>query len=232
MTISEMHHLFRVIGQAKGLQLVRAILPESIDDYLNAAIMEKCRSVLIQNTSTAFPDKITNRDNPTSPYNALRTLFKTKTLNVLKQGSSKNFSAIDGTNKSFVLAYISASTRYDKTIPNGDTISIEEGNYYPCRIIEPDKISYILNDYCNKPSKEYPCCTIESSTTNGVEFKIYTNDNEIPKLVVSYIATPAKVNHSANIDCDLPDYLHYEIVEIAVNKYFQSVGSTTKQINS
>ena len=231
MTISEMHHLFRVIGQAKGLQLVRAVLPESIDDYLNAAIMEKCRSVLIQNTSTAFPDKTTNRDNPTSPYNALRTLFKTKILNVVKQTFSKSFSAIDETNKSSVLAYLSVSTRYDKTITNGNISTIEEGNYYPCRIIEPDKISYILNDFCSKPSKEYPCCTIESSTTNSVEFKIYTNDNEIPKVVISYIATPTKVNHSANIDCDLPDYLHSEIVEIAVNKYFQSVGSTTKQVN-
>ena len=231
MTISEMHHLFRVIGQAKGLQLVRAVLPESIDDYLNAAIMEKCRSVLIQNTSTAFPDKTTNRDNPTSPYNALRTLFKTKILNVVKQGFSKNFSATDATNKSSVLAYLSVSTRYDKTITNSDTIITEEGNSYPCRIIEPDKISYILNDFCSKPSKEYPCCTIESSTTDSVEFKIYTNDNETPKVVISYIATPNKVNHSAAIDCDLPDYLHSEIVEIAVNKYFQSVGSTTKQVN-
>ena len=231
MTISEMHHLFRVIGQVKGLQLVRAVLPESIDDYLNAAIMEKCRSVLIQNTSTAFPDKTTNRDNPTSPYNALRTLFKTKTLNATKQVFSKIFSATDATNKSSVLAYLSVSTRYDKTITNSDTIIIEEGNCYPCRIIEPDKISYILNDFCSKPSKEYPCCIIESSTTDSVEFKIYTNDNETPKVVISYIATPIKVNHSAKIDCDLPDYLHSEIVEIAVNKYFQSVGSTTKQVN-
>lgn len=231
MTIREMHVRFRTIGQAKGLQLVRAVLPESIDEYLNAAIIEKCRSVLIQNTSTTFPDKITNRDNPTSPYNALRTLFKTKILTVLNHPFSKNFSAVDTTDKSSVLAYISVSTRYDKTITNGNIVTIEEGDHYPCRIIEPDKISYILNDYCSKPSKEYPCCTIESSTTNGVEFKIYTNDNEQPKVVVSYIATPAKVNYSANTDCDLPDYLHSEIVEMAVNKYFTSVGSTSKQVN-
>lgn len=220
MTISEMHHLFRVIGQANGLQVVRAILPESIDDYLNAAIMEKCRSVLIQNTSTAFPDKITNRDNPTSPYNALRTLFKTKDITLANSSTLKCFTGKDNTHKTEILAYISAATKY------------ENETTYPCRIIEPDKIHYVLNDFCNAPSKDYPCCVIESDTNNYAGFNVYTNDTTIPNLIVSYVKNPAKVDLGANINCDLPDYLHYEIVEIAVNKYFQSVGSTTKQINS
>jgi hypothetical protein len=215
-----MHHLFRVIGQAKGLRLVRAILPESIDDYLNAAIMEKCRSVLIQNTSTAFPDKITNRDNPTSPYNALRTLFKTNVINLTSSSTLKCFTGTDNMHKTAILAYISTATKY------------ENKTTYPCRIIEPDKIHYVLNDFCNAPSKDYLCCAIESGTNNQAEFHVYTNDNTIPKLIVSYIKNPAKIDLRAYNNSDIPDYLHYEIVEIAVNKYFQSVGSTTKQINS
>ena len=43
-----MHNAFRTFGQAMGLQLVRGILPESIDVYLNAAIIEKCRSILLE----------------------------------------------------------------------------------------------------------------------------------------------------------------------------------------
>ena len=76
MTTKEMHIRFRTIGQAKGLQSVRAVLPESIDEYLNAAMIEKCRSIIVGNTSTQFQGLITNIDNPTSPYNALRTLFR------------------------------------------------------------------------------------------------------------------------------------------------------------
>ena len=86
MTIREMHKRFRTIGQAKGLQLVRAVLPESIDEYLNAAIVEKCRSVLIQNTSTQIQGKISNDDNPTSPYTLLEHyLEKLNILLVLQQ---------------------------------------------------------------------------------------------------------------------------------------------------
>ena len=39
MTIKEMHR-FRTIGQAKGLQLVRAVLPESIDDILMQQLLK------------------------------------------------------------------------------------------------------------------------------------------------------------------------------------------------
>ena len=38
-------------------------------------------------------------------------------------------------------------------------------------------------------------------------------------------------NEGNDVDCELPDYLHDEIVEMAVNKYFTSVGSTSKQVN-
>lgn len=218
MTISEMHQLFRTIGQAKGLQLVRAVLPESVDDYLNSAIMEKCRSVIIQNTSTAFPDKITVRDNPTTPYNALRTLFKTKTISGTKENDSNYFTVVDTDSKTKVLSYLSVSTKYDN-------------NQYPCRLIEPDKLSHVLNDFCNAPSKDYPCCTIETNGSEDVKFKVYTNDNETPSIVISLIEMPTKVSYSDKVDCNLPDYLHTEIVELAVNKYFQSVGSTSKQVN-
>lgn len=253
MTIREMHHLFRTIGQAKGLQLVRAILPDSIDDYLNSAILEKCRSVLIQNTSTQFQDKVTTVDNPISPYNALRTLFREEMFTPTLRPINEYYRVTRSTHKNEVLAYIGVAVEYGgrkdvkrngKTIPN--VLYSSNPRRYPCRIIEPDKIYHILNDFCSAPSKEYPCCVIDGS--NGVnrpiDFQIYTGGNSIYQVYISWIDMPAKVfanyenkiNPTTNepykdVDCDLPDYLHSEIVEIAVNKYFQSVGSTTKQVN-
>lgn len=41
-----MHNEFRTFGQVMGLQLVRGILPESIDVYLNAAINETVRNII------------------------------------------------------------------------------------------------------------------------------------------------------------------------------------------
>lgn len=222
MTINEMHKRFRTIGQAKGLQLVRAVLPESIDEYLNAAIVEKCRSVLIQNTSTQIQGKITNRDNPTSPYNALRTLFREVELTPNATITDEYYVATDNNHKNDVLAYISVAVKYD-----------DNTRRYPCRIIEPDKIYYVLNDFCSAPSKENPCCVIDSQTTTNrpIEFQIYTALNQIYKIYVGLIDMPTKVSISSSIDCNLPDYLHDEIVEMAVNKYFTSVGSTSKQVN-
>lgn len=223
MTINEMHKRFRTIGQAKGLQLVRAVLPESIDEYLNAAIIEKCRSILIQNTSTQVQGKITNKDNPTSPYNALRTLFREVELTPSTTTTDEYYVATDNTHKQDVLTYISVAVKYDNN-----------ARRYPCRIIEPDKIYYILNDFCSAPNKENPCCVIDSQTTTAnrpIEFQIYTALNQVYKIYVGLIDMPAKVSISTSINCNLPDYLHDEIVEMAVNKYFTSVGSTSKQVN-
>ena len=41
-----MHQYFRVYGEQMGLELIRNILPEEIDIYLNTAINEKVREVL------------------------------------------------------------------------------------------------------------------------------------------------------------------------------------------
>ena len=62
MTISEMHSMFRTIGQMKGMQNIRGILPEEIDDYLNAAIIGFCREVLASGSATQYPDKVSQRD--------------------------------------------------------------------------------------------------------------------------------------------------------------------------
>lgn len=225
MTINEMHILFRTIGQAMGLQLVRGILPESIDIYLNAAINEKCRSILLQNASTAFQDKITVRDNPVSPINALRTLYRTVDIsitssdfvpvNVLKQHIEKDLSTITN-----VFQFVSFYVGYnDGTVKN-------------CRLIEHDKLQLVLNDYCNKADDEYPVVSLISDTNKDIIAKLYVeNNSNVNLLTCNYICNPAKVQNNSNpIDCDLPEYLHNEIVELAVNKYFQSVGSTTQSV--
>ena len=76
MTIQEMHQTFRVFAQQMGMQLVRAILPEEIDVYLNTAIVEKTREVILSNTVTAFSDRVSVQDNSISPINYIRTLYK------------------------------------------------------------------------------------------------------------------------------------------------------------
>ena len=246
MTIREMHKRFRTIGQAKGLQLVRAVLPESIDEYLNAAMIEKCRSIMLNSTSTQIQGKLTNRDNPTSPYNALRSLFREERFTPSKNPTGEYYVVNRNHHKKEVLHYLAVAVEYggrrnivtDKGEVKNDVLWSESPRRYPCRIIEPDKIYHILNDFCSAPSKEYPCCVIDSASTVGrpIEFQIYTALNPIYQVYISWIDMPIMMFYDVNdngydVDCELPDYLHDEIVEMAVNKYFTSVGSTSKQVN-
>ena len=203
-----------------GIQQIRGILPESIDDYLNVAINEKCRSVLQQNASTQFRENLSSKNNPVSPVNSLSTLYHSD-----KKGLTYIISGDDGCKQvsldyEDVFEYISFFAEFVK---DGFTW------HRPCRIIEFDKLPYVLSDYCNKPDNDYPiiCLVNEQEFVGKVYMENYDN---FKALVYNYIAKPAKVDSVNNVDCNLPEYLHVEIVELAVQKFFQSIGSTAKQV--
>lgn len=210
-----MHQTFRVLGQQMGMQLVRAILPEEIDVYLNTAIVEKVREHILSNAVTAFQDRVSVQDNPTSPINYIRTLYIRKEVSNQNNGGF-SLAIFD------VMFYTSFSIKYEN-----------DNNIYACRLIEPDKINETLRDYCNGASYDYPICTLINDTAYGEVLQVYTNDTTktIEKVIVNYIKNPAKVNYSTPVNCDLPEYTHNDIVQLAVQKYFASVGSTTHNVN-
>lgn len=219
MTISEMHSMFRTIGQMKGMQNIRGILPEEIDDYLNAAIIGFCREVLASGSATQYPDKVSQRDNQIVPYNALRTLYDETPKQVGKALI----------NEHYTLNLTNAGTEY-LAIIGADVNYSANGRRYQCRIVEPTKIGYLLNDYCNRPTKTEPFCVIDSDISQKAEFHIYTDKNAPYQCFVHTINMPKVVSEANKVDCDLPAYVHQEIVERAVQKFFTSVGATTHQV--
>lgn len=219
MTISEMHSMFRTIGQMKGMQNIRGILPEEIDDYLNAAIIGFCREVLASGSATQYSDKVSQRDNQIVPYNALRTLYDETPKQV---GQSL-------INEHYTLNLTNAGTEY-LAIIGADVNYSANGRRYQCRIVEPTKIGYLLNDYCNRPTKTEPFCVIDSDVSQKAEFHIYTDKNVPYQCFVHTINMPKIVSEANKVDCDLPAYVHQEIVERAVQKFFTSVGATTHQV--
>lgn len=219
MTISEMHSMFRTIGQMKGMQNIRGILPEEIDDYLNAAIIGFCREVLASGSATQYPDKVSQRDNAIVPYNALRTLYDETPKQVGRTLI----------NEHYTLNLTNAGTEY-LAIIGADVNYSANGRRYQCRIVEPTKIGYLLNDYCNRPTKTEPFCVIDSDVSQKAEFHIYTDKNVPYQCFVHTINMPKVVSEANKVDCDLPAYVHQEIVERAVQKFFTSVGATTHQV--
>lgn len=215
MTIQEMHQTFRVFAQQMGMQLVRAILPEEIDVYLNSAIIEKVREVVFTNTNVVFNDRISIQDNSISPINYIRTLYKQKELSLTDKSNDVFIRENDD-----IMFYTYISLVY-----SGDDI------IYGARLIEPDKLHSTLRDFCNGASFDYPIVSIYN--TNGQEvIKTFTGGKEVERLIINYIANPIKVSYKENINCDLPEYTHNDIVQLACQKYFVSVGSTTHDVNN
>ena len=218
MKIQEMHILFRTLGQAMGLQLVRAILPESIDTYLNDAIVDTVRKVVLSNSTMQFQDKVTIQNDAISPINAIRTLYKRSEIDLSSEDKLPiHLRTVNLTNVMYFCSF---------------AVSYGDGRYVKCRFVEPDKVEDTNADYCNRASVAYPIVTMFDD--NGIVIEIQNGtDNKIPKvLLIRYIENPAIVHldddENLCIDCNLPDYLHHEIVETAVQKYFSSVGSTSQ----
>lgn len=211
-----MHEMFRVLGQQMGLERVRGILEESIDVCLNTAINEITDSLIRSNVQTIYKDKITIQDNPISPVNGVSTLYKELDTSV-------------NTESGQVVVLTISDVRYIY----GFSISYPGTNTYKqCRIIEPDRVEITLDDYCSRASKQYPIVTVVDVNENSDEYKIrvYAGKSDISSIRTKYIKNPVKVSLTDNISCDLPEHLHKDVVELAVTKYFNSVGSTTQNV--
>lgn len=225
MDIGEMHVTFRELAQQMGMQTVRAILMEDIDICLNAAIIEKTRSIIAENIGPVpYNDKVYRQNASISPANALRTLYKEDIINdqnITGSGTEVNPYKVSISSDGIML-YTGFQISY-----NGNTI-------YDCRIIGVEDLGQTLRDFCNRAAKDAPIVNILGDV-DGIDVNVYTGRNvhTKPKLLrYLYIKEPAKVyfdedDTSKWISCDLPKYLHTDIVMRAVQIYLASIGATS-----
>lgn len=258
MTIQEMHSTFRVLGQQMGMQLVRGILPEAIDVYINQAITEKVQQELLIGVRTALQDSVNTQASTTSVINTFRTLYKTERIELFPNydddpdlGNSSLINAdltkIYLANNSYHIVklpvkgsdtYFGSKKQLDVMMYLGFSVEFDvksQGNGKACRLIGSDVLETTLRDYCNGASYEQPIVSLNSDINNEETLEIYLNSNKkiVRYLNIKYIKNPNVVKHSLNPDdcvhCDLPAYTHFDIVEKAVQKFFISVGATTGQ---
>ena len=230
MDIKEMHELFRLLGQQMGIERVRGILPHSIDGYINASIIETVNNLLRVNTQTIYKEKILTQSSFVSPINSLSTLYKEESL-LLRSQSDDNTNLISYKSKDKILYLYDFVVNYE-----GD------GRFRHCRFIEPDRVEETLDDYLNRASRRYPIITVVAvdEINDEYKFEVYTGKNVyLERLKIRYIKVPNTVKYVVDddknlteeaVNCDLPVHLHKDIVELAVQKYFNSVGSTTQNI--
>lgn len=253
MNIEKMHEVFRTLGQQKGMQLVRAILPEEIDVYINDAITEKTRTEILKsiNYSVQFAGNI-NVSKMTN-INLFKSLYR-----------NARFKLSEESNDGLVTYYNSDNGYYEITVPTIDAADVvknllqseeycinpmlylsfaleyddkSRGRSTNCRIIPEDDIENTLNDYCNGASKDYPIVTLlgipnvedvleTNQNVYNEQLRVYTNKPNcvIIYLNIKYIKKPNVVNYNTKVDCDLAEYSHYEIVEKAVEKFLKSIN--------
>lgn len=218
MTIEEKHVVFRELAQQMGMQTARALLPEEIDICLNVAINDIVKELITSSVGYApYNDKVARHNSAVSPINGLRTLYKKGDVIVSASSVKNTIIDIADTN---VMIYTSFRVIYN------------DNTMYDCRIVEAEHLAQTLNDYCNRAAKDSPICTV-SGDTNKISLEVYTGSstsNTISKIQYLYIKNPAVVYYDENdinkcVNCDLPSYLHLDVVKRAVNVYLQSIGA-------
>ena len=241
MTIREMHVMFRQYAQQMGMQNVRAILPEQIDLLINNSISDVINQVITQNIGTTN-DRVITDNSKLNQINALKSLYKVwkgkvtlgtaKTnyiasyelpINAFKNGGTYNNDGVNSTSISYIYI-VDLSISYKK---DSGFVS----NMFPIRIIDDMYLADVVNDFILHPTFRSPVATVHDNT---IELYIDKPDSSTPpfkfqgcdvnEIRLSYIAKPSQVKFledvsGTNVDCDLPEYLHVDIVKHAVELY-------------
>lgn len=115
-------------------------------------------------------------------------------------------------------------------------------DWFPVRIIDDIYVADALNDFILAPSFRSPIAHLVNRNEGHIKMKIYIDrkkngQSSIPNelkpsnLRISYIAKPVMVKYvedvgSSNVNCNLPEYLHGDIVKRAVDLYHASISGS------
>ena len=144
MDIYAMHVLFRTLGQQQGLQQVRGILAESIDEFLNESIIQNARVAILGNAKPN-QDVRTPQYTKVSSLNSYHTLFVTE--NIVLEPSPEDNREITVQLQKTPLVITNFVVNYTK----GNKVTKKD-----CRIIESERLYQTLDDYLNRASHDYP----------------------------------------------------------------------------
>lgn len=132
------------------------------------------------------------------------------------------------------LYLVDFSIEYGKPKSDGEPGDEFTSNLYPVRLIDDAYLADSLNDFILRPRLRSPIAIIyngkmdlyidKSIDGNGT----FAEGLQARNLRISYIAKPATVKYAAdiggtNVDCDLPEYLHYDICKHAIDLYRTSM---------
>ena len=253
MTISEMHVWFRQYAQQMGMQNVRAILPEQIDNLINTSIKDTIDEVINKSVGTTN-DRVITDNAKLANINALRTLYRVKTYQprIPEQVGDEALHFVNSFNNSCLsikssdivtdaLYYVDFSIKYQKPVTSGISTNTTYTRLFPIRIIDDSYLADVLNDWVLAPRLRTPVMVIykkEEESIDDTMFDIYLGENgniaqnlAIDSIRCSYIKTPKQVAYlsdvgGTNVDCDLPEQLQIPMLKHAVDLYRVSINGS------
>lgn len=253
MTISEMHVWFRQYAQQMGMQNVRAILPEQIDNLINTSIKDTIDEVINKSVGTTN-DRVITDNAKLANINALRTLYRVKTYQprIPEQVGNEELYFVNSFDNSCLsikssdivtdaLYYVDFSIKYQKPVIHGISTNTTYTRLFPIRIIDDSYLADVLNDWVLAPRLRTPVMVIykkEEESVDDTIFDIYLGENgtiaqnlAIDSIRCSYIKTPKQVAYlsdvgGTNVDCDLPEQLQIPMLKHAVDLYRVSINGS------
>lgn len=207
----------QVITQNIGITNDRVITDNSKIGQINAL-----RSLYKVKTVQALPGA--GESSTTTPF------IKGEETHILRMYADiKNFDngGSESTGKFDYLYLVDLAINYSdlRTSTGSPTILT---NYFPVRLIDDAYLADTLNDFVLRPRLRTPVAVLYNDQLdiyidNLTSGKLPENLNPY-KLRVSYIAKPAVVAYKSDlggtdINCDLPEYMHVDILKHAVDLY-------------
>ena len=163
----------------------------------------------------------------------------------LKGLIADNVTSDDG----LALFIVDAAVQYKKNYGVSNNVNKNFGytKWYPIAIVEDAYLADALQDYSLRPTFRQPIGNLFVSHTENSSTPVYshkfdiwfgekdvdniqlTNYPTVHKIRVSYISKPAKVKYASdlgndNVNCDLPESMHVDILKHAVDLYRVSVN--------
>lgn len=214
----------QVITQNIGITNDRVITDNSKIGQINAL-----RSLYKVKTVLAIPSSGTS--STTTPF------IKGEETHILRMYADiKNFdNGGSGTDGKFDYLYlVDLAINYSNlSSPTSSPTTLT--NYFPVRLIDDAYLADTLNDFVLRPRLRTPVAVLYNNQLdiyidNLTNSKLPENLNPY-KLRVSYIAKPAIVKYASDlggtdVDCDLPEYMHVDILKHAVDLYRIAVSGS------
>ena len=245
MNAAEMHIWFRQYAQQMGMQNVRAILPEQIDLVINTSISDTVNQIIRENIALTN-DRIITDNSKLGQINALRTLYKVnEQVSIGASGNVKPVSEYENLGMFRVTNFLDKEDDIEPLIDALYLVDLSilynrNGNkktaFFPVRLIDDAYLADTMQDYVLKPRVRTPIAVLHNNTLDiylGEDYKKANGhlSSEVltPSILrVSYLARPAKVTYLSDVggedvNCDLPESMHVDILKHAVDLYNISI---------